>query len=315
MIYDVIGDVHGKAPLLKKLLSTLGYRRSPASGAYCAQDRRALFLGDLVDRGENQLETVKLVRSMVDEGFAECVLGNHEFNAVMFATEDPSRPGVYLRKHTEANVREHSGFLKEFGDVDSPLHREWVGWFKTIPMWQRRFDFLAVHACFDPQSMTVSRAATDGTLCLAGCRNLKKMSNEISSMGSAAKVLLKGPEVRLPCHLKFTDKNGKVRTKMRIRWWQASAPDLYDDGVSLNCTPEEAERLKCLTPPYSRKAPDISGLVFIGHYWLPPQSDPRPLTDKVVCCDYSAGIGGPLCAYSHEFGQPADSARFTLVRP
>ncbi len=314
MIYDVIGDIHGKAPLLEKLLRALGYRKG-RSGAYQAHDRMAVFLGDLVDRGERQLETVRIVRSMCDAGTASCVLGNHELNAVMYATEDPSSPGRYLRRHSEANERQHEMFLKEFGDVDAPLHREWIGWFKTLPMWLRRYDFMAVHACYDPVSMTVTRAATDGTLCLEGARSLGAMSSKLSSAGRAADVLLKGPEVRLPYSLKFTDKNGQSRRKMRVRWWQDSASNLYDDGISLNCTKEEEARLRTMTPPYTRKAPDITGLVFIGHYWLHPTDDPRPLSQKVICCDFSAGIGGPLCAYSHEFGFEADPKRFTLVSP
>ena len=315
MIYDVIGDVHGKASLLEKLLRALGYRRARASGAYVASGRMAVFLGDLIDRGEQQLETVGIVRSMCDEGSAFCVLGNHEFNAVMYATEDPSNPGRYLRKHTEANERQHAMFLRQFGDVGAPLHREWVGWFKTLPMWLRRYDFMAVHACYDPVSMTISRAATDGTLCLEGCPSLQRMASKLSRQGRAADVLLKGPEVRLPYRLGFTDKNGQFRRKMRVRWWQDSAPDLYDDGISLNCSDEEKQRLKAFSTPYTRKAPEIEGLVFIGHYWLKPASDPRPLSANVICCDYSAGIGGPLCAYSHEFGHQPDPSCFTKVMP
>ncbi|MCJ8279607.1 MAG: metallophosphoesterase, partial [Rivularia sp. ALOHA_DT_140] len=42
------------------------------------EGRKALFLGDLVDRGPRILDTVKLVKSMVEAGSAICVPGNHE---------------------------------------------------------------------------------------------------------------------------------------------------------------------------------------------------------------------------------------------
>ncbi|MBF2008202.1 MAG: polynucleotide kinase-phosphatase [Chlorogloeopsis fritschii C42_A2020_084] len=45
---------------------------------YHPQGRKAIFLGDLVDRGPRILDTVKLVRNMVVAGTAFCVPGNHE---------------------------------------------------------------------------------------------------------------------------------------------------------------------------------------------------------------------------------------------
>src|SRR5208282_4719834 len=75
---DVIGDVHGQFDRLIALLKHLGYRQS--AGAWRHPGRRAIFLGDLIDRGPKQLATVDLVRRMVDAGTARCVMGNHELN-------------------------------------------------------------------------------------------------------------------------------------------------------------------------------------------------------------------------------------------
>ena len=44
--------------------------------------RVAIFVGDLIDRGPEQLGTLKLVRDMVEMGNARVVMGNHEFNAI-----------------------------------------------------------------------------------------------------------------------------------------------------------------------------------------------------------------------------------------
>jgi hypothetical protein len=79
MALDVIGDVHGQYDKLVPLLSHLGY--SEANGAWRHPSRTAVFLGDLIDRGPKQLATVALVRAMVEAGSAQCILGNHEFNA------------------------------------------------------------------------------------------------------------------------------------------------------------------------------------------------------------------------------------------
>ncbi|HVY42323.1 MAG TPA: metallophosphoesterase, partial [Hyphomicrobiaceae bacterium] len=56
--FDIIGDVHGCADELERVLAVLGYRvrveqEGGARRAVVAQSgaRRAVFVGDLVDRG------------------------------------------------------------------------------------------------------------------------------------------------------------------------------------------------------------------------------------------------------------------------
>ena len=62
----VIGDVHGDLRSLYSLLS-----RIPTS-------RRLIFVGDLIHKGENSAEVVRVVRALCDEGRAEVIRGNHE---------------------------------------------------------------------------------------------------------------------------------------------------------------------------------------------------------------------------------------------
>ena len=82
--YDVIGDVHGFADKLTGLLRQMGYVER--NGAWRHAGRQAVFVGDVIDRGPQQLETIRIVRNMVDAGTAQMALGNHEFNAVGYAT-------------------------------------------------------------------------------------------------------------------------------------------------------------------------------------------------------------------------------------
>lgn len=84
--FDIIGDVHGCFDELTMLLEKLDYRIervdysndnfgfkvSPPS------ERRAVFVGDLVDRGPDSPSVLKLVMSMVNSGAAYCVPGNHD---------------------------------------------------------------------------------------------------------------------------------------------------------------------------------------------------------------------------------------------
>ena len=81
--YDLIGDVHGCFEELASLLDRLGYdvRKASADGGFnvtSPENRKVLFLGDLVDRGPRSPDVLRLVMSMVKSDQALCVLGNHD---------------------------------------------------------------------------------------------------------------------------------------------------------------------------------------------------------------------------------------------
>jgi protein phosphatase len=81
--FDVIGDVHGCRAELETLLGALGYDITrdddarPVAARHPA-GRRAVFVGDLVDRGPDTPGVLRLVMGMVAAGDALCVSGNHE---------------------------------------------------------------------------------------------------------------------------------------------------------------------------------------------------------------------------------------------
>ena len=86
--FDIIGDVHGCFDELVALLESLGYRIKPLNAegnGYAVahpEGRKAVFVGDLVDRGPGVVNVLKLVMSMVANGTALCVAGNHESKLV-----------------------------------------------------------------------------------------------------------------------------------------------------------------------------------------------------------------------------------------
>jgi polynucleotide kinase-phosphatase len=75
--FDVIGDVHGCHAELAELLGKLGYAVT-ADGAHHPDGRRAVFVGDLVDRGPDTPGVLRLVMGMVAAGDAIAISGNHE---------------------------------------------------------------------------------------------------------------------------------------------------------------------------------------------------------------------------------------------
>ena len=79
--FDIIGDVHGCFDELAELLIRLGYSAETGANGYVVSPpagRKAIFLGDLVDRGPKISETLRLAMRMVKAGTALCVPGNHD---------------------------------------------------------------------------------------------------------------------------------------------------------------------------------------------------------------------------------------------
>ena len=84
--FDIIGDVHGCYEELIELLQKLRYiiEETADDGTNYGlkvshpENRMAVFLGDLIDRGPASPAVLKLVMSMVRSGTALCVPGNHD---------------------------------------------------------------------------------------------------------------------------------------------------------------------------------------------------------------------------------------------
>lgn len=101
--FDIIGDIHGCCDELELLLEKLGYQKG--EHYYHPEGRKAVFLGDLVDRGARILDTVNLVRNMVNSGTALCVPGNHEHKL--------------LRKLRGKNVKVNHGLEQTLAEIDA----------------------------------------------------------------------------------------------------------------------------------------------------------------------------------------------------
>jgi hypothetical protein len=308
MAHDIIGDIHGHADQLEALLGKLGYAVS--NGAWRHAARTAIFVGDLIDRGPGQLRTLRLVRAMVEAGSAQVVMGNHELNAIGWATNDPDAPNLYLRPRHGAkgqkNLRQHQAFLTEVGP-ESGEHRRWIDWFKSLPLWIETDAFRVVHACWDPASAEIVRPQLnpDGSLTETGFLAAYRPGDPIRA---AVDVLLKGPEVQLPQGAAFTDKDGHVRHEIRTRWWAPRLSTYCEayigpDGVDIPDIPL----------PATSQIPEPDRPTFIGHYWLNPSEPPRPLAPLVACVDYSVAKGGPLAAYRYDGEAELDASSFVVA--
>lgn len=296
--YDVIGDVHGSVASLEGLLSKLGYRQAGGHGTWGHADRVAVFLGDLIDRGPGQRRTIELVRAMVDAGNAHVVLGNHEFNAIGYATRRQDPPHDHLRRRTRKNFSQHQQFLTEYA-VDSREHGEVVEWFKTLPLWLELPGLRVIHACWSNEHVSRLRAAHGGAGLPDG-RPLEDLFDENHALYEAVEIVLKGPEVEVKDEFHYLDKDKHPRTKARYAWW-VSGEDTYRNRavfVPGSLRPDGSEHTgfddsKITTPPVQPYTDEVP--VIVGHYWQ--QDTPAVLSERVACVDYSAVKGGDLVAY------------------
>lgn len=301
--YDIIGDIHGQADLLVDLLQQLGY--SPTAGAWRHSNRQAIFLGDFIDLGPKQIETVMIAKQMVEAGSALAVMGNHELNAIAWFTPDPANPGDYLRSHYspewgDKNRRQHAAFLAEV-ENNPKLHSEIIEWFLTLPLWLDLPHLRIVHACWHPAmiqylSLHIQNATLTPqlmTLVVAESDDKDRLPLPSPTLAQAVEVLTKGMELELPAGHSFKDKYGILRTRVRAGWWNEKATTFPEaallDGDLRQALPELP------IPAQAQVALSGEKPIFIGHYWL--TGSRSPLSSKVACVDYSAGKGGPLCAY------------------
>ena len=169
--YDVIGDIHGQADKLVGLLRHLGYNER--QGAWRHSERTAVFVGDLIDRGPKQLDSIRIPRAMVEAGTARIVLGNHEFNALAYSHWDDARSGFCRSRSgasSEKHREQHQAFIEQVG-LDTPQSREVLDWLGTIPIWLDLGGLRVVHACWDVPSIEHLSGTDDrqGERCASVC--------------------------------------------------------------------------------------------------------------------------------------------------
>jgi protein phosphatase len=116
--FDIIGDVHGCRAELVLLLQKLGYEVEITTGAEGAPEyavhppegRKAVFVGDLVDRGPDTPGVLRLVMGMVEAGTALCVPGNHDVKLVRALRGKNVQTRHGLAESLEQLAREPAGF-------------------------------------------------------------------------------------------------------------------------------------------------------------------------------------------------------------
>jgi hypothetical protein len=284
--YDVIGDIHGHADALRRLLAELGYAES--QGVFRHDTRKVIFVGDFVDRGPEQREVLRIARNMCEAKTANAVLGNHELNAIAWAT--PNDEGGFLRERSQKNLTQHENFLGQLGEGSSE-HHDAILWFRQLPLWLEFPGLRVVHACWYEPSRAALRPYLDATNCFTdyGFREAHRPGSEAFK---AAEILLKGPEQTLPAGIKgFTDKHGHRRQEVRLRWWDPLATTFRQAAIGMD---ERRGELPDDELPIDYRYKDRTPVLF-GHYSI--KAEPTFTYPTVACLDFGVDSKGYLTAY------------------
>ena len=148
--FDIIGDIHGCCDELEELLVMLGYRTITTDEddplwtnvVYShPEGRKAVFLGDLVDRGPRILDVVRIVRNMVQQGTGFCIPGNHDIKL--------------LRQLNGKNVQITHGLAESLQQIESLPDEVRVAFRKQLSLF---LDSLVSHYVFDQGRLVAAHA-------------------------------------------------------------------------------------------------------------------------------------------------------------
>jgi Calcineurin-like phosphoesterase len=286
--YDIIGDVHGHATLLKKLLKTMGYVRE--HGLWRHPERIAIFIGDFINRGPEIRETIEIVRQMTEAGSALTILGNHEYSAILYHIKDSS--GMYLSRHIAGNRNQIQSTLTSFIGFETEW-RDHLKWLRTLPFYLDLGGLRVVHAYWNEKDINyLKKFIPKGKLKKDFLRTIHENQQPTASI---IYKILKGLEFRCPSDLILKCNKGMSRKVFRMNWWESPNNKTFRDLAFGNkfilpnyTVPQE---LAPIFEPYGSTNPPV----IVGHYCL---SEGAAIIQQNICCVDSAVVGSEqLSAY------------------
>lgn len=286
--YDIIGDVHGFATLLKKLLKSMGYAK--INGTWKHPERKAIFIGDFINRGPEIRETIQIVRKMTEEGSALTILGNHEYSAILYHIKDSH--GLYLSRHIAGNRNQIQSTLNSFKGFDEEW-RDDLKWLRTLPFFIDLGEIRIVHAYWNDQDIHYLKSfLPEGRLKRSFLRTIHEEQRPAASIIYR---ILKGLEYRCPPDLILKCSKGMSRVVFRMNWWESPQDKTFRELSFGNkfILPDYSVPIQ-IAPSFESYGPDKVP-VFMGHYCL---SQGAEIVQSNICCVDSCVMGsGQLSAY------------------
>lgn len=288
-MYDIIGDVHGHASLLKQLLLRMGYVKN--NGSFSHPERKAIFVGDFINRGPEIRKTIRIIRAMVEEGHGYAILGNHEINAIIYHLKD--KEGFSLVKEPSKYFLSLFKTINEYS-TGSLEWKEHLKWMRSLPLYLDFGDIRAVHACWSNEAIAIADTIyEEGKIKKKVFRQIHKKSD--SEISKSVWLLTKGVNLKMPGDIKIINNKGVSPRSIRTRWWDEPSGKTFAElsFESKYKLPEYTvpEQILPQTFPYPKDAP----LVFFGHYCR--GKGPNIVKPNVCCVDSCVTGSKTLLAY------------------
>jgi hypothetical protein len=306
-MYDIIGDVHGFASALKKLLLGMGYAKS--ENGYSHPSRKAIFVGDFVNRGPEIRKTIRIVRKMVENGNAMAILGNHEINAITYYLNDKN--GLPLVRSTQKNL---FSLYKTINQFPADKSEEWKShrkWMRELPLFLDLGDIRVVHACWSDEAIdSLKKAETEGLSRKSMFRKVyAKPKSEISK---SILTLTKGIDFKMPSDIKIVNNKGVSVRSFRMRWWEHAAGKTFEEiSFESKFRLPDYEIPQQLVPeliPYDENKP----IVFFGHYCR--YNGPFIIKPNICCVDSCVTGSKNLTAYRWNGEKELKQENLVMVR-
>lgn len=233
---DIIGDIHGEYDSLLNLIQNLGYKKNQKH----PENRKIVFVGDFCDRGPKSVETIFLIKELIESNLAYAVLGNHEINLLNNDIKDGS--GWFF----ESRLQSDSKFYSPFTIANAAQKIEIVSFLSTLPIAVYRDDIRIIHATWHQESIDKIK---------------NKKTNELMQ-------LLKESKSDIQKHAKKTKIWSEYQKDLQ-KWHKNledidNPPPFLDSVASFDALERELNPIKVLTSGMEEKA---SKAFFSGNRW------------------------------------------------
>lgn len=256
LAFDIVGDIHGHGNLLEKLLLKLGY--SNRSGVFSNPKRKAIFCGDFIDRGPQNIKAVDIVMKMCANGEAFAIPGNHDLAYVQYHTNLPGSDQTIIPKNPAYDRMFISTSIEFNRALD--FKAQYIDWIKKLPLFIEN-EYFAVYHGFRSENH----------------KALLTQDNEIMSFNAA---LLNFEQYRLAIDLisksvsawvVYREHDTQKVERIRIKWWKnkeriESLADLFMGKSNLNKITLVESELNAIHKfyPYSSNEKPL----FLGHFCM-----------------------------------------------
>ena len=256
---DIVGDIHGEIAALEQLLQVLGYDRQ---GRHPEQ-RKLIFVGDLCDRGQDSVAVMKRVKQLIDDGYAQCVIGNHELNLLTDTLREGN--GWFFGSP-------HLDDCQPFDSIQASVQdRQWILQFlNSLPVALESEQLRVVHACWHQESIDQLRRSGFSSLGEAYADFVQQTLRDLHALGINESIQreqqryqhqLKDPAATVPLLQHLAEKELREQMQNPVRVITSGAQKIALEPIYAGGRWRMIDRVPWWDS-YSEQIPVIT-----GHYW------------------------------------------------